>query len=226
MDLNLIVNKTLSELNEDGYVEKIVKKQIEDTIQDIINDTLKSWSDFGKELKQQVQNQMKINLDRLDIPSYNQVVINTIKGELERSVHEEGAKRIQESLQEILGTGKDEYKLSELINEIVEYDCELNELDYDEYKEITVIVEDKYSSKYVYIDPEEDKDWFNCKYRLVLNKDDLTVERAEIDEKSFDNKVIMGGLYGVDKSIFKMWTRKAKLIIDNYETTFSNPEYD
>ncbi|WP_332276236.1 hypothetical protein [Bacillus subtilis] len=96
----------------------------------------------------------------------------------------------------------------------------------DEYKEITVIVEDKYGSKYVYIDPEEDKDWFNCKYRLVLNKDDLTVDRAEIDEKSFDNKVIMGGLYGVDKSIFKMWTRKAKLIIDNYETTFSNPEYD
>ncbi|MEC0388693.1 hypothetical protein P8818_14085 [Bacillus velezensis] len=152
-------------------------------------------------------------MDRLDIPSYNQVVINTIKEELERSVHEEGAKRIRENIQEILGTGKDEYKLSELINAIVEDDCKLNELGYDEHKEITVIVEDQYGSKYVYIDPEEDKDWFQCKYQLVLDKDDLTVRRAEIDEKKFDNRVIMGGLYGADKTIFKMWTRNAKLII-------------
>ncbi|MEC0388694.1 hypothetical protein P8818_14090 [Bacillus velezensis] len=32
MDLNLIVNNTLSDLKEEGYVEKIVKKQIEETI--------------------------------------------------------------------------------------------------------------------------------------------------------------------------------------------------
>lgn len=225
MDLNVIVNNTLSELKEEGYVEKIVKKQLEKTIQDIIEDSLRSWSDFGKELKQQVQEQMNFNLEKLDIPSYNHVVMNIIKNELERSVHEEGAKQIQESIQDLLGTAKKEYKLSELIKEIVEHDCELNELDYDDYKEITVIVEDKYGSKYVYIDPEEDKPWYQCKYKLVLD-DDLTVRRAEIGEKSFDNKVIMGGLFGVDATIFKMWIRKSKLIIDRYETSFSNPEFD
>lgn len=225
MDLNLIVNKTLSELKEEGYVEKIVKKQLEKTIQDIIEDSLRSWSDFGKDLKDQVQKQMQFNLDKLDIPSYNQVVLNIIKGELERSVHEEGAKQIQQSIQEILGTAKEEYKLSELIKEIVEQDCELNELDYEDYKEITVIIEDKHGSKYVYIDPEEDQNWYNCKYRLTLD-DDMTVRRAEIGDKSFDNKVIMGGLYGADATIFKMWTRKSKLIIDRYDTSFTNPEYD
>lgn len=225
MDLNLIVNNTLSELKEEGYVEKIVKKQLEKTIHDIIEDSLRSWSDFGKELKEQVQNQMQFNLEKLDIPSYNQVIINIIKGELERSVHEEGAKRIQESIQEILGTSKEEYKLSELIKEIVEQDCELNELDYDSYKEITVIVEDKYGSKHIYIDPEEDQSWYQCKYRLTLD-DDMTVRSAEIGDKSFDNKVIMGGLYGADATIFKMWTRKSKLVIDRYDTSFTNPEYD
>lgn len=225
MDLNLIVNNTMAELQKDGYVEKIVKNQLEETIQDIIKDSFRSWSDFGKELKQQVQEQMQFNLDKLDIPSYNQVILNVIKSELERSVHEEGAKRIQENIQEILGTSKEEYKLSELIKEIVEQDCELNELEYDDYKEITVIVEDKYGSKYIYIDPEEDKTWYSCKYQLVLD-DDMTVRRAEIGEKSFDNKVIMGGLFGADATIFKMWTRKAKLIIDDYETSFTNPEYD
>lgn len=225
MDLNLIVNNTLSELKEEGYVEKIVKKQLEKTIQDIIEDSLRSYSDFGKELKGQVQNQLQFNLQRLDIPSYNQVVLNIIKTELERSIHEDGAKRIQESIQEILGTAEKEYKLSDLIQEIVKQDCELNELDYDDYQEITVIIEDKYGSKHIYIDPEEDVSWYQCKYSLTLD-DDMTIRRAEIGDKSFDNKVIMGGLYGVDATIFKMWTRKSKLIIDRYDTSFSNPEYD
>lgn len=225
MDLNLIINETLSRLKEENYVEAIVKKQLEKTIQDIIEDSLKSWSDFGKELKQQVQKQMQLNLDRLDIPSYNQIILNAIKDELERSVYEEGVKSIQENIQNILGTSKEEYKLSELIKEIVAQDCELNELDYDDYKEITVIIENKYGSKYIYIDPEEDKMWYQCKYKITLD-DDMTVRRAEIDDKSFDNKVIMGGLYGADAMIFKMWTRKSKLIIDNFETSFCNPEYE
>ncbi|OJT57631.1 hypothetical protein [Bacillus licheniformis] len=225
MDLNLIINNTLTELKDQGYVEKIVRKQLEETIQDIIKDSFKSWSDFGKELKQQVQDQIQFNLDSLDIPSYNQVILNIIKDELERSVHEEGARRIQESIRDILGTAKEEYKLSELINEIVEQDCELNELHYDDYKEITVIVENKYGGKYIYIDPEEDQDWYRCKYRLTLDND-LTITRAEINDRAFDNKTIMGGLYGADATIFKMWTRKSKLIIDNYQTSFTNPEYE
>lgn len=141
MDLNLIVNNTMADLQKEGYVEKIIKKQLKKTIQDIIEDSFRSWSDFGKELKQQVQDQMQFNLDRLDIPSYNHVILNIIKSELERSVHEDGAKQIQESIQKILGTSKEEYKLSELITEIVKQDCELNELDCEDYKEITVIIE-------------------------------------------------------------------------------------
>ncbi|MED1659524.1 hypothetical protein [Bacillus licheniformis] len=112
MDLNLIINDTLTELKDQGYVEKIVRKQLEETIQDIIKDSFKSWSDFGKELKQQVQDQIQFNLESLDIPSYNQVIVNIIRDELERSVHEEGGRRIQESIRDILGTAKEEYKLS------------------------------------------------------------------------------------------------------------------
>ena len=225
MDLNLIVNDTLADLKEEGYVEKIVKIQLEKTLKDIVEDSLKSYGDFGKTLKEEIRSQMDINLAKLDIPSYNHVILNTIKAELERSVHEEGAKKIQEQMQELLGTSKEDYKLSELVKKMVEQDLELNELDYDDMQEITVIVENRYGSTYVSIDPEEDVSEYSCKYRLTLDEDG-TVRRAEIGDKSFDNKVIMGGLYGLDATIFKMWTRGSKLIIDKYETEFSNPEYD
>ena len=220
-----MVMNSLENMESGGKVQEIVDKHVANTIESIIDDTFGRWSDFSKNLKKQVEEKLQISFENLDLATYNQVVLNVIQGELERLVHEEGAKRIQKSIQEVLGTSKEEYKLSELIKEIVEQDCELDELDYDDYKEITVIIENKYGSKYIYIDTEEDVKWYQCKYEIVLDKD-LTVNRAEIADKSFDNKVIMGGLYGADATIFKMWTRKSKLIIDSYDTSFTNPEYD
>ncbi|MNN88979.1 hypothetical protein D3C81_2067310 [compost metagenome] len=75
------------------------------------------------------------------------------------------------------------------------------------------------------MDPEEDKGMYQCKYMIALNEDG-TVWRAEVSDKKFDNRVIMGGLYGFEATMFKMWTQKAKLVIDEYETEFSNPEYE
>lgn len=55
MDMNAIINSKLSELNTEGYLEKIIKKQLEDTIKDVVEDSLRSWSDFGKGLKEAVK---------------------------------------------------------------------------------------------------------------------------------------------------------------------------
>ncbi|OME10426.1 hypothetical protein BSK47_30850, partial [Paenibacillus odorifer] len=85
IDMNLIINEKLAELQSEGYVEKIIKKQLESTIKDIVEDSLRSWSDFGKGLKEAVKNQLQINLEQLDIPSYNHVILDAIKAELERS---------------------------------------------------------------------------------------------------------------------------------------------
>jgi hypothetical protein len=225
MDFNKMVNDTMQNLSETGYVQERIEHHLKKTIDDVVEDCLKSWSTFGKELKEQVKEQMQFNLERLDIPSYNQVILNVIGEELDKAVHQQGAAAMKEQLQKLLGTAKDQYKLSDLVEAMVKDDDKINELDYDEYKEITVIVEKKYSSVYIYMDPEEDKEWYHCQYQITMDEDG-TVRYVEIGEKKFDNKVIMGGLFGLDKMLFQMWTRKAKLIIDNYETSFSNPEYN
>lgn len=225
MDLNKMVNDTMQQLAEEGFVQERVTHHLKKTIDDVVEDCLKSWSTFGKNLKEQVTEQMKFNLDKLDIPSYNQVVLNLIQAELDRNIHEVGAASIKEQLEKLLGTAKEQYKLSELVKDMVEEDDKLNELDYDEYKEVTVIVENKYGTTYVYMDPEADVSWYRCKYQITLD-DDKTVRNVEIGDKKFDTKVIMGGLYGLDAELFRMWTRKAELVIDDYETEFRNPEYE
>lgn len=225
MDLNKIVNDKMTELKESGYVEERVAHHLKKTVDDIVEDCLRSYSDFGKKLKEEVKKQLDFNLERLDIPSYNQVILNVISDELDKATHQQGAEAIREGIKELLGTAEKQYKLSDLVYKMANEDDKLNELDYDEYKEITVIVEKKYSSQYIYMDPEEDTDWYQCKYQIVLD-DDNTVRRVEIGGKHFDNKVIMGGLYGLDKVLFQMWTRHSELIVDSYDTSFTNPEHD
>jgi hypothetical protein len=227
MDLNKIVNDTMQELSESGYVQERVEQHLKKTVDDVIKDCLDSWSKFGKGLKAQVQEQMQFNLDKLDIPSYNHVIMNTIREELERNVYQEGVANIQKQIQEILGTAKEEYKLSELVKEMVEQDCkDLDDLGYEEYKYITVNVEQKYGSTYIYLDPEDEHvSSYRCKYKIVLNEDG-TVWYTEIGDRKFDNKFIMGALYGFDAILFKLFTRKSKVIIDDYETSFTNPEYE
>lgn len=226
MDLNKMVNDTMQQLSESGYVQERVEHHLKQTIDNVLNDAIDSWSSFGKQLKEQVKEQMQFNLDKLDLPSYNHLILNTLKTELERNLTEEGSQKMVKQIQELLGTDDSEFKLSDLVKEMVKQDIEdLDDLGYEESKEVTVKVEHKYSSIYIYMDPEEDQDWYHCKYRIWLNED-YTVQTIEINDKTFDNKVIMGGLWGLDATLFKMYTRKAKVIIDDYETSFSNPEYE
>lgn len=225
MDMNLIINDKLAELKEEGYVEKIIKKQLESTIKDIVEDSLRSWSDFGKGLKEQVQNQLQINLDRLDLPSYNELIIQTVKGELERSVHDLGVTKMQEQLQELLGTAKDSVKFSEIIKEMVEDEVELNDLEYEDVKEITVHADINKTLSFIYFDPEPDTSNYRCKYRMTLDKEGC-VTSVQIADTTFDQKTIMGGLYGLNRTLFKLYTHGTKVIMDDYETEFTNPEYE
>ncbi|MCC3257476.1 hypothetical protein [Paenibacillus polymyxa] len=187
---------------------------------------MRSWSDFGKGLKEAVRNQLQINLENLDIPSYNHIILDVIKSEVEKSIHSVGVAKMQENLQELLGTKREEVNFSELIKEMVEDECELNELDYEEVQEITVHVDaDRRVLSFIYFDPEPDKSQYNCKYRLVLDKEGY-INSVEIADKSFDKKTIMGGLYGLEATLFKLYTHGSKVIMDDYETEFSNPEHE
>jgi ribosomal protein S3AE len=235
MDLNAIIMAQLAELKSEGYVEKVVKDRLKETIKEVVRDMFKPWSDFGKSIEKQIKEQIQINLSVLDIPSYNHMILNVIREELDKAMSQEGAEKIREHIQEILGTAKEEYKLSELIEEMMGYEGEeyLSDLEYGEYHEISLHVNSSYlSSKvekpwitYIYFDPRSNCAPYDCKYRLVLDENGI-VDSVRVEGVKFDNTIIMSGLYGLEKTLFQMYTRGAKLIIDDVETEFCNPEYE
>ncbi|MCW1941712.1 hypothetical protein OMD49_29315 [Bacillus anthracis] len=148
----------------------------------MVSRSLESYSDFGKALKDQVKEQLQINLGELDIPSYNHFIVSTIQEHFNAVLHEQGVNRMKEQLDELLLHSKEEYKLSELMKELVREIEDLDEIGYDEYHEMSMHIEEGYLT-YVYFDAESNKDKYDCKYKICVDKKSSVVESIKIREK-------------------------------------------
>lgn len=209
MDLQQIVMEQFAKIQSEGFVEATVEKVLKKTVEGVIDDTLRSYSDFGKGLTAAVKGALQINFDRLDIAQYNVLVLNAVSAELDRAVHIQGVEKIKEHLQELLGDPQREFKLSKLIEKMKQ------EVDEDDRPSgISLHVDRRSSLTFISFDEASDVSNYSCKYRLTVDNDDGYVSSVRIDNREFDNKVIMGGLHGLEAILFKLFANGSKLIID------------
>lgn len=212
MDLNKLVNESLAKIEDEGFVQKVVEKQLKSTIESIVDDLFRSYSVFGKNLKKEVESHLSVDLKRLNLAGYNVLVLNAVQEELDKLVHTQGIEKIKESLANLLSEVPKEYKLSELIEEFKK-DVLSDDSDYGG-REISFHVKREYGSIYISFDRDDDKSEYRCQYRIWADKDGSIVT-IKIDDKTFDNKAIMGGLWGFDKTLFKIYAAGTKIIIDD-----------
>lgn len=237
MDLNKMVMESLAKLESEGKVQEIVEKHVFSTVESIVKDAFGSWSDFSKNLKGQVESQLAVNLKELNLATYNATILSAIKEKLDDQIANEGVARINESLEELLSATKEEYKLSELVTEMAE-EVDKDEIDYEDYHEMTMHIDDSFSlSKIVSLDPEPNKREYDCRYRFWVDNKTGKVSNIEIKDgrysskkeiREFDARAIMRGFHGLEETLFKMYARGSKLIIDEDEcmVEVTNPEYD
>ncbi|WP_346888313.1 hypothetical protein [Clostridium sp. UBA1056] len=155
IDLNKIVNDTLVEMEKESYVEKVVKSTLEKTIASIVEDVFRSYSDFGKNLKTHIEENLNVNFRNLGIEGYNGLVLAAVQEQLDKAITIQGIEKIKESMNEMLSDVKEEYTLTEIITALKAESCkEEYEFDYDE--KIELIIEDSnYGYKHIYMDEEE-----------------------------------------------------------------------
>jgi hypothetical protein len=212
MDLNKIVNDSLAKLEANGAIENIITDHLKKTIDSIVDDLFSSYSDFGKNLKTEVQSALNVNLKELNLAGYNVLVLNTVKEKLDEALHLQGVEKMQDALNEIFNDTKKEYKLSEIINEFKQ-DVLSDDSDYGG-NEISFHVEKQSYGAYIAFDKDSGKGRYSCDYQLGTDSNGK-MSRADINGKKFNNKVIMGGLYGFDRVLFKIYASGAKVIIDD-----------
>ncbi|MFR5264557.1 hypothetical protein [Clostridium sp.] len=169
INLNKIVNDSMKQIENEGFVEKIVKEQLEKTIKDIIDDTFRSWSNFGENLKRHIDENLNVDFNNLNIAGYNTLVLAAIQEKLDYATKVQGVEKLKEAMDKMLGTIKEEYTLSELIEELKGEDLR-EEYEYCEEDRITLIFDKRYSSTWVSLDTEEERE-YSCKYRFAIGED-------------------------------------------------------
>lgn len=224
MDLNKMVMVGLKNMQDSGKVQEIVEKHLEKTVESAVNDLFGSWSDFSKDLKKTIQEELQINLKELQIGSYNHMVLNAIKDKLDVVISNAGIEKLNAELEALLVTEQKEYKLSELIEELKKDEIGYGDPEDYEGKEISFHHDpDRRTLNFIYFDSEEGKEQYECKYRLVVIPEDGTIQSVNINDKAFDNRVIMGGLHGLDETLFKIYTTGAKIIVDSDDVDIYYP---
>lgn len=82
MDIKEIVENKMDEVVKSGKIEKLIENKIEKSIEKAIEEYFRSYGDFQKDLESVLQEKMKVNLDDMEIPEYNQLILNAIEKEV------------------------------------------------------------------------------------------------------------------------------------------------
>lgn len=222
MDLNKMMNDALAQMKEENFVEGVVRTRLKKTITEIVDDVFRSYSDFGKNLKVYIEKNLNINFERLGLEGYNGIVLAAVKEQLDKAITIQGVEKIKETMDKMLKDVKQEYKLSEIIEELKgESLKEEYEFDYDE--KIELKIEDGGSGyKHIYLD-EEEKDYkYEYNYQIAIDKEGKPYS-IKLKGNEINTKKIIGGLYGLDALLFKIYASGAKIVLDNGEDP---EEYD
>ncbi|WP_228475062.1 hypothetical protein [Listeria welshimeri] len=219
MDFNKMVDSSLVKMEKNGEVQKLIDRQVALAVESVVKDLFGTESAFSFKLNRIATEALQINFNDLDLASYNHMILQAIKDKLVDGTND-GVEQIKTEIESLLTNTKREYKVSELIEELSHEIT--NKLDYEERHEMTLIVNNQYDSYFVHMDSRKGVSDYECKYVLhISGKGNLLTVRINDQERiwkdtvtDFDVRGIMNGLYGLEKTLFKIYTSRAKIIID------------
>lgn len=209
-----IVNSKVKSMIDSGSIAKMIESKIESVVESVVNEELKSYSDFGKNLKEYINKSIQVNFDDLGFEGYNETLLRVISKVYKNSMESAHLEKVKNITEEMLANPPELVKFSELIYAVKEKAIEKardNE-ENDHYEStayegnITCIIkgaEDRFFT-YLYLDPEEGVSDFKCAYRIGISK---TGEKPEIFSLSMNGNdssdIFITQTYGLERLLFK-----------------------
>lgn len=153
----------INKISTDGTIEAIVQKKVEAMVKDTLDDTLRSYSDYTKAIKEKLNASLIADLDKIDFPQYSNLIGNAVILRLGSVLNETAKETIFKKVDEILDLPPKEINLSELIEkykeQIIEEKKEDCSCDYDPYEshELSLIIERDGAFTHIYLHSEKVK---------------------------------------------------------------------
>lgn len=232
MNLNKLIMESLKEIDKSDKMKEIIRENLEETIKKIINEIYGPESEFYGLLKDKIKQNLEINIDKINLNSYNEIV----KEEIIKITSSEVKKKAREGVNKTISKIFDEdipreYKFSDLIEDMKD---SFEYIDIEDNEKMTLHLSDpdKWSSiSFIYIDPEENKGKYICRNKIVVDMKTNEIVSFIWDKKHIEKNDVIEGLYGMNKKLFNLMTKGTKIIFDkgleskNYDLKYEHDKY-
>lgn len=223
-NLQEMLNASLASMFENGKAQEIVDAHVERMLKDAVSSVTRSYSEFGKTLEAKLAEHLKVDFEKIDFPAYNHLVTQVVQRALNHTLREDAAKKLEADIREMLaGETPAEITLSQLVGQLKEWAREDCYEARGKHAVTALVGELKYGSRYVYLDPLPDKESYQCNFHLLIDEAGA-LRSVRLAGKSVENGLFLGGLYGFERTIFRLYTAKSRLIIDTEEPDIYQPE--
>ncbi len=218
-DLQNAVNTAFASIVQSGAIQLTIEKKLLATVESIIDNELRSYSDFGQALSKQVKSALQVDFSNLGLPGYNDLILKIIRSQVAQQLEGQLTSQVEAQMKELLAPAPSEIKLSELVADFIKHNSERYDRHQIDSEGITLIVEEDRSHStvfhHVYLDKEEGKDKYQCSYQIDVI--DGRVYRVQIDRVDPDKKLFAGPFYDFGRQVFQLYAAGTKLIVDGDE---------
>lgn len=198
--LQKLINEILNENNNfEELIKNEIKANIEKSVKKVVDEVIcYRYSKFSETLHKKLEEQLSVNLDKIDIAQYNQVFKEKINDSITQIVNDETREKIKKSVDGILYQElKEEYNLSELLED---FKREIAQWD-DDIEEVYLCINNEDSFKTVYLDKEKPKyNNYECKYKILFFNNKLigiTINEGNKEEVILKNNSFSGLLKNI-----------------------------
>lgn len=203
------------------FIEKEVLSRVGKLVEGAVDSALRTYSETGTLIEKAIKESLRV--ERLDLPTYGNVVAAILKAQIEAKVAPLVAGQLAADMDEILKLAPKEVKLSEIADEM------RKQHEGEGYGEvITVIVErTDYGSTIVYLDQDtayEQRDKNRCDVRLHICKDGKILG-ATLKGHDLKSTTHLGISYGLDQKIRAYFACGTVIVIDEDAVCTSVGDY-
>ncbi len=209
-DTNLadVISQRVAATLTSEFISKEVDTRIDKLVVEAVNNALRSYSAVGQLIEASVTEALKV--DRLDLPSYGEIVSSMLKVQIEAKVSDLVAGKLATDMDELLKLAPKEVKLSEITEEMLQPFKD----DGDHGEVITVLVEHADRGyTHIFLDNSPGCEKYRCTHQLHIDPEGQ-IYSAVIDNVDTKKKQRIGRSYGLDQKLRAFVACGTKIILD------------
>lgn len=120
-ELQQIINAKVLEMCGNGSIQKLIEDSVENAVNKALKEQFDSYNGLGKQLNKALEEKLKIDVDQIDIPTYNEIISQCVNKKVNEYWEGQAAQKLLSSMDAIFAPMPETMTIQEFCEKIVEY---------------------------------------------------------------------------------------------------------